>query len=1032
MRAREGRAGAGVRRPRSFWLQRSRAQRGTLLATGLVIVVVAALASVMSGLAVRSPTAAVRATLSGEPSAVTSLALESTALSDLTAQDAEVRRVLAHRLSGLSAAVVGTFAAPQVPVAKDADTAGGDALLLVAADDLRSRVVVSAGRWPTGDGQAAVDEAFARAHSVRVGDHLQLQGGSEPVPVEVTALWHPADPSAPAWFGLTDGQSGTDGRIAVDAATASAASDGLTGRWVVTPDAGRTTAAQLPRLHAALAGAATELSGDSAAGASPFSAEGDAIATVAAMQRSVVALHAVIPVPLAVLAACSAIALVLLAQLLAGARRVETRLLRSRGVTIQTLARAAVVESGVVAVLATVVGTVAAQLVLSFTLAPPTQALDVALPPILTVVLAVVASMLTVVFSARAASESPGAVEAGRGRTVVSGGLTVLAVIAATVTLWRFVAFGPAVGGGSDAVDPTGVVAPAAVLCAIALIGLLLFGPASAAVERVAGRGRGVAGVLPARQVGRGVALFAGPVALIVLAVGSLTFAAGYAGTFGGFLRDSALLVNGAAVRTDLGVSGSPHGPDDTSGAARLAAVRGVTAVSPAIVDSGTVGDSDVAVVAADASALPTLLPIGGYLLDTGDLARRLRVPGVLAGVELPSGSKLLSATAAVAEGDGAADVTGGTAWLATSTGEVVPVVGRVAPAPAPAGGGTATTAIAFSLPDGAARLVALDVTLEAPDGVAGLGVRVSGMPSGAGGWVPATAAFGDAGAFRADGALSARAASFTGDASVRFVPPGASALPLAVTTALAHDNALQIGQRIEVRSPVGDLQGKVAAIVPALPGTSDERAVFADLPALTAELLRSSASVTRASSVWLATDSADDPETVANAVRAEVGPDATVSTASGAFVARFLGGAVASTWLGAAGCALLAVAAVVAAITAALRRRRGEVVVLRAVGLSGRQQAWARRLEVIGVSFAAGVFGLLGGVVVVLLVGNTLARLSVVTAPSTLSVQGRVDPVGMGLGVLALVAALAVAVWGYGAGVRRQAADTAYREETR
>jgi hypothetical protein len=1032
MRAREGRAGAGVRRPRSFWLQRSRAQRGTLLATGLVIVVVAALASVMSGLAVRSPTAAVRATLSGEAPAVTSLALESSALSDVTAQDAEVRRVLAHRLSGLSAAVAGTFSAPQVPVARDGVAGAGNAMLLVASDDLRSRVVVSAGRWPTGDGQAAVDEAFARAHSVRVGDRLQLQGGSEPVPVEVTALWHPADPSAPAWLGLTAGQGGTDGRIVVDAATASAASDGLTGRWVVTPDAKRSTAAQLPRLHSALAGAATELSGDSAAGASPFSAEGDAIATVAAMQRSVVALHAVIPVPLAVLAACSAIALVLLAQLLAGARRVETRLLRSRGVTIQTLARAAVVESGVVAVLATVVGTVAAQLVLSFALAPPTQALDVALPPILTVAMAVVAATLTVVFSARAASESPGAVEAGRGRTVVSGGLTVLAVIAAAVTLWRFVAFGPAVGGGSDAVDPTGVVAPAAVLCAIALIGLLLFGPVSAAVERVAGRGRGVAGVLPARQVGRGVALFAGPVALIVLAVGSLTFAAGYAGTFGGFLRDSALLVNGAAVRTDLGVSGSPHGPNDTSGAARLASVHGVTAVSPAIIDSGTVGDSDVAVVAADASALPALLPIGGYLLDTGDLARRLQVPGVLAGVELPSGSKLLSATAAVADGDGTADVTGGTAWLATSTGEVVPVTGKVEPAPAPAGSGSATTAIAFALPDGATRLVALDVALEAPDGAADLGVRVSGLPSGAGGWVPATAAFGEAGAFRADGALGARAASFTGDASVRFVPPGASALPLAVTTALAQDNALQVGQRIEVRSPVGDLQGKVAAIVPALPGTSDERAVFADLPALTAELLRSSASVSRASSVWLATDRADDPETVANAVRAEVGPDATVSTASGAFVARFLGGAVASTWLGAAGCALLAVAAVVAAITAALRRRRGEVVVLRAVGLSGRQQAWARRLEVIGVSFAAGVFGLLGGVVVVLLVGNTLARLSVVTAPSTLSVQGRVDPVGMGLGILALVAALAVAVWGYGAGVRRQAADTAYREETR
>ncbi|MFB9749280.1 hypothetical protein ACFFN3_18500, partial [Leifsonia shinshuensis] len=111
---------------------------------------------------------------------------------------------------------------------------------------------------------------------------------------------------------------------------------------------------------------------------------------------------------------------------------------------------------------------------------------------------------------------------------------------------------------------------------------------------------------------------------------------------------------------------------------------------------------------------------------------------------------------------------------------------------------------------------------------------------------------------------------------------------------------------------------------------------------------------------------------------------------------------------------------------------RRGEVVVLRAVGLSGRQQAWARRLEVIGVACAAGVFGDLGGIVVVSIVGNTLARLSVVTAPATLSVQGRVDPLGMAVGAVALAAALAVAVWGYGVAVRRQAADTAYREETR
>ncbi|QNE35453.1 hypothetical protein [Leifsonia shinshuensis] len=997
----------------AFWVQRARAQAGTLVATGLVVVVVAALASVMTGLAFRSPTSAVHATLAAEPAAVTSVALESSALSDLNAQDAEVRRTLAKRLSGLPVAVASTFSAPSVPV----EGGGGrTAELLVAGDGLQGRVTMTQGRWPSGDAEAAVDTAFARSHQVSVGDHVTLLGPSAPVTVAVTGLWRPADPAAPAWLGLNSG----DGRLVVSAATAVAASDGVVGRWVLTPDARRTSAADLPRLHDALGGAYSQLSGDSAAGASPFSTSGDGVATVAAMQRSVVALHAVIPVPLAVLAACSAIALVLLAQLLAGARRVETRLLRSRGVTVPALARATAVESALVVLAATVVGTLAAQLVLLATVGPPAGALDLLLPPALTVLVAVAATTLTVVFSARAASDSPGAVEAGRGRTAVSAGVTVLAVVAAAVTLWRFVAFGPTVGGGADTVDPTGVVAPAAVLCAIALVGLLLFGPASAAVERVAGRGRGVAGVLPARQVGRGVALFAGPVALIVLAVGSLTFAAGYAGTFGGFLRDSALLVNGAAVRADLGVGGSPHGPGDVSGAARLGRLPGVTAASPAIVDSGTVGDTDVAVVAANSAKLPALLPVGGYLLDTATLSTRVTPKGALDGAAIPSGARDLRATVTVGAGGGTATPVGATAWIATGTDEVVPV----SAAPGPDG------SVDFALPSGADRLVAVDATVEAVDGADEVTVTLAGLPAAVARWVQAPTAFGSAGAFRADGpGTTARAASLAGDGSVRFVPPGAAALPLAVTTGLAQDDSLQLGQRIEVRSPAGDVQGTVASIVPALPGTTSERAVFADLPALTALLLRTSASVPRASSVWLA---ADDAETVAGAVRSAAGSGATVTTASGAFVARFLGGAVASTWLGAAGCALLAVAAVAAAITAALRRRRGEVIVLRAVGLSGRQQAWARRLEVIGVACAAGVFGLLGGIVVVLLVGNTLARLSVVTAPATLSVQGRVDPAGMAVGAVALAAALAVAVWGYGVAVRRQAADTAYREETR
>lgn len=77
-------------------------------------------------------------------------------------------------------------------------------------------------------------------------------------------------------------------------------------------------------------------------------------------------------------------------------------------------------------------------------------------------------------------------------------------------------------------------------------------------------------------------------------------------------------------------------------------------------------------------------------------------------------------------------------------------------------------------------------------------------------------------------------------------------------------------------------------------------------------------------------------------------------------------------------------------------------------------------------------MFGLAGGVAVFLLAGNALARLSVVTAPPTLSVRGAVDLPAL-LGALVLLgAAVAVVLWAYGRAVRRQVLDTTYREETR
>lgn len=1025
MRAEDGRLG----RVRPFWLLRSRAQRGTLLSTGLVVVVIAFLASTMTGLALRSPDTAVRATLEHEPAAATSLVLQASQDSDPEVQDAAVRSVVTRQFRGVPLQIARAAFVPSVAVAD-----GGSTTLLVASDALQERARLTSGRWPASTsapaaGEAAVDVDFARTHRLGLGDTVVLSGPDAPVTVTVVGVWRPLAPASPAWLGLEGGSDGTDGRAIVTDSLAAEAGDGTSAQWVLTPDAGRLTAAQLPRLRSGLAGVADALSDDSTAAASPFSSTGQALATTTAMERSVVALRAVIPIPLSVLAVCAVIALALLGRLLADARLVETRLLRSRGVTLPWLARAAALESGAVALVAAIVGAAAAQLVLQPLTGGPSAglpgAMDVLLPPLAALVAAVAAAVLTAVLSARSLTDAPGAVEAGRGRTAVSAGLAVLAIVAAAVALWRFVVFSSSTASGdTGGIDPAGVVAPAAVLCAIALLGLSLFGPAAGAVERLAGRARGVAGVLPARQVGRGIALFSGPVALIVLTVGALTFAAGYAGTFSGFLRDSTLLTTGGAVRADLGVGGSPDGDGDLSGAGRVER-KGVTA-SPAIVDDATIGDTDASLVVMDTGRLPALVPVGGYLLDTGALAASLPDHGGLPGADLPADTRSVALRVTATAGDGttsgSATPTDVTVWMATAAGEAIPVTARP--------GQSGDTVIALPQ-DVGRRLVAVDVATEAA-GASDLTVAVTGLPVAskpAGAWSLAPTAFGSDSPFRAAGEAKATAGLLDGRATARFVPDAEPTLRVAVTTALAADDSLRVGQRIDVNGPVGGLTATVERIVPALPGTTAERAVLADYSAVTAQLLRTTPSVTRATSIW-ATGS--DSPAVERAVAAAAGRDAVVTTAEGDFVSRFLSGAVLSTWLGAAGCGLLAVAAVAASISSALRRRRGEVVVLRAVGLSAEQQAWTRRVEVIGVSAAAALFGVAGGVVVVLLVGNTLARLSVVTAPSTLAVQGRVDPFGMGVGLLALVAALAFAVWAYGRSVRRQAHDTAYREETR
>lgn len=995
-------SGGSEGRIRAFWVQRSRAQAGVLAATALTVLVVTLLASTMVGLAVRSPTVAVRQSIQAGPAVSVAQAEQGTLGSDPDEQDATVRSIIAKRFSGASVTVDRSAFVAAVPL-----TGNRSMLALAADDDLLARARLTAGEWPTGAKQIAVDAELAKTIGLHAGSTLTTTGDTGTRTFTVSGVWRPVSASAPAWLGLTPGSGGTDGRAILTPGALRTLSDSESVQWVVAPDARATTAAQLPRLQSGFRTVTDALTESSTASSSPFSTQGDALATVTAMRQSVGALAAVVPVPLSVLAVCSVVALILLAQLLARSRLAETRVLRARGATVGELVGAGSVEAVLVGLVGAVLGFGAAQAVLLGMVGGAVGGvggvLELVTPPLLVLAAAVACSAVVTAASARAASGTPGAVEAGRARTTASIGVGVLAFAAAGLTLWRFVAFGSPVSADGR-VDPIGVIAPAAVLCAIAVLGLVLFGPSAAAVERVAARGRGLSVVLPARQVGRGLALFAAPVALIVLTVGAATFSAGYVGTWSGFLRDSSRLVTGADVRVDSGLAGVVRGPEDLPDVDALAGIPSVTAASPGLITDAGLGQGTVTLVALDAGRLPQLTRVGGYMLDTGDVSRRLTEATRLAGPELPDGTKTLTAqtasTAAV------------TFWVVDARGALAPLVA----APGASGRFSAT------VPDGGRwTLAAVDARPAAAQDRSTASSTTTATPR-----IRSVSAGADsidiASWKRADGVRGA-------DGLVRVMPATTGPLPVAITASAAQQDSLAVGDTIDLDAAWVSARGTVAAVVAAVPGTSDPVAVLVDQCALSDAALRAQPAPPRLGTVWLATDS---PDAVAAAAQRLAGPDAVVADASGDFVSRFMSSAIVSLWLGTAGCALLAIVAIGATIAALLRGRRAEVAVLRAVGMSSRQQARSRRIELAGIVAAAAVFGLAGGVAVFLLAGNALARLSVVTAPSTLSVRGAVDLPAL-LGALVLLGvAVAVVLLAYGRAVRRQVLDTTYREETR
>ncbi|WP_156875716.1 FtsX-like permease family protein [Ornithinimicrobium pekingense] len=261
-------------------------------------------------------------------------------------------------------------------------------------------------------------------------------------------------------------------------------------------------------------------------------------------------------------------------------------------------------------------------------------------------------------------------------------------------------------------------------------------------------------------------------------------------------------------------------------------------------------------------------------------------------------------------------------------------------------------------------------------------------------------------------------------------VPSEDAALPVALTVQAARAASLTLGDRAELTAFSTRLPVRVAAVVPAVPGTLAPQAVLLDRDTVAAHYAQAGRTLPHPTELWVRPAGGDAAPVVeelagAEGVGAVAGPGR-VAVTDATSAARLV------FWVASAGAVLLAVTGIAAVAATLLGHRRAEVAVLRALGMPPRTQARSRALELGGVVLASIALGLVASWLVGLAVVPELALSTTlpgqVSLPSALLLEPGPWAVLLGVG---LVAVLAVVLLQAGR-VRAQALDGDYREEIR
>ena len=1056
-------------------VRRARAQPGTLLTLLVLTATVAAILAGTVGYTRAAGVATVRSTLTEAAPRDAGVQVQTRLAADPAAQDAAVRRTLT-RLLGTADLDLSRLLWTE-PVAA---SVGEERVRVVlaevpAGDDAAAR--------PLAPGEVLVPEQTAADAGLTPGTRLDVAGTT----LTVAGTWQAGDERT--WFADPMAAAGTDGSalgpLLASTDTLQAVVDAPFVRWTVYPDPGALTVADLPRLAKGLASLDYALRDDDAVAVRGLTLTGDLAATVSDLEEATSTAAAVGLVPVALLGVISLVALVQVVRLLGQTRGRETEILVARGSSARQVTAWSAAELAVVCVAGAAAGTALAALVVGRLDGGEAQRAVILTVGAVVAAVALLAGTVVAGLQARAAARRMATDRSGRLQGAAAAGTLVLTGAGAALSSWQLLRHGTPLldGGGADVLA---VLSLGALLAALAVVALALLGPLTRVAARLLARRRGLVGVLAARQVSRRVRAYAVPLVLVVLAVGATTVSASFAGATAVQREHVAALATGADVRVELpaGTTSRLARPQSVS-AAPYRELPGVSAAGVVLREAGRFGELPVTLTALPAGRVGELtrLPDGLGLTGAAD-----GLTAAAPGIALPDGARSVDVMvrASLAAPAGAEDVLAAEAaalldHLVTVEGlsaeEAAPVVaeqvaalraGDLSVAAAlwvadgdgalsmlDAGGLTASLAggdallgpaptdhtVRVPLPGpGPYRVVGMELGITGPRlgslvtwDVLALSADAAVVPLGPQDWVVADAlgtADADVAAVAPLGVRVALAAGTT-TAEVRLVPGGVPAtVPAVITEHLATTADLGEGDTLSVDLAGTSVDLTVSAVAQALPGGLEQDAVLVDLAALGEHVLGRQANPVLPAQVWLRVSEDADPADVAAAAADVGGREAQVEVAgtgrtdSAASVRQ-------AFWIAAGGSVLLALTGVAAVVLALARERRGEVMVLRALGLPPTAQARTRIAELLGVGALGAVLGVAAGWLASVVLVPTLAR-AAATDVSPLPLGGRLDLLPALAALGALAGGLLVVGAVLAARVRAQALDAEYREEVR